>query len=263
MDIDDDALEEMARRMGAPDWRKNRDMLANPTVRALARARGVDLTDADVATERALVSMVATLRASRLLGRYGWTVSDSQLTGQIYATAVAMVESGADASSIDEYMTSAWSEEKRIRRSFGPLFQLLPPGDEAFAIMEARRDLLEQAVDHHERGEYSASILIVFTQIDGLAFDVRGRGKGAFQGATADTFLDDVTVAGLPDNLRTVWKIMTGHQGTSTASGVLSRHAILHGREVAYATKANSTKAFALLRSIIEWLQPQAAAKWK
>ncbi|HET7494207.1 MAG TPA: hypothetical protein VFJ80_02090 [Candidatus Limnocylindrales bacterium] len=260
MDIDDDALEEFARRMGAPNWRKDRTMLADPIIRALADKLGVDLTDAEIATHRALVSMIATMRASRLLGRYGWTVSDSQLTGEIYATAVAMVENGADASTIDEYMTAAWSDEQRIRRSFGPMFQLVPPGDEAFEIMKARQRLLNQAVDHHERGEYAASILIVLTQIDGLAFDVRGRGRGAFQGATADTFLDDVTVAGLPDNLRTVWQIMTRHQRTSTAAGELSRHAILHGREVAFASKTNSAKAFALLRSIIEWLQPQAAA---
>src|SRR6188508_2507754 len=98
MDIDDDALDEFARRMGAPNWRKDRNMLADPRIRALADKLGVDLTDAEIATHRAVVSMIATMRASRLLGRYGWTVSDSQLTGEIYATAVAMVENGADAS---------------------------------------------------------------------------------------------------------------------------------------------------------------------
>jgi hypothetical protein len=34
----------------------------------------------------------------------------------------------------------------------------------------------------------------------------------------------------------------------------------MHGRYVAFGTETNSTKAFALLAGLLEWLKPRAAA---
>jgi hypothetical protein len=33
----------------------------------------------------------------------------------------------------------------------------------------------------------------------------------------------------------------------------------MHGRQLAYGTEVNSTKAFALLSGVIDWLKPKAA----
>jgi hypothetical protein len=45
---------------------------------------------------------------------------------------------------------------------------------------------------------------------------------------------------------------------TTEVSGRLLRHGIVHGRELAYGTRANSTKAFAALLALIVWAQPIA-----
>jgi hypothetical protein len=46
----------------------------------------------------------------------------------------------------------------------------------------------------------------------------------------------------------------------SGVTGELSRHGILHGRELGYDTLVNSTKALVLLLAILEWAQPRARA---
>lgn len=41
------------------------------------------------------------------------------------------------------------------------------------------------------------------------------------------------------------------------AIGSETRHAVMHGRELRYDTRVNSTKAFVLLAAVAEWAQPQ------
>lgn len=47
----------------------------------------------------------------------------------------------------------------------------------------------------------------------------------------------------------------------STADCTLSRHAVMHGRSVAYDTLENSTKAFVVLLGLLEWATAHAACK--
>jgi hypothetical protein len=47
----------------------------------------------------------------------------------------------------------------------------------------------------------------------------------------------------------------------SGVTGKLSRHGILHGRELRYDTQMNSTKALVLLAAVIEWAQADAREK--
>jgi len=47
----------------------------------------------------------------------------------------------------------------------------------------------------------------------------------------------------------------------SDVTGKLTRHGILHGRELRYDTQVNSTKALVLLAAVIEWAQANAGEK--
>jgi len=61
-------------------------------------------------------------------------------------------------------------------------------------------------------------------------------------------------------SLAVLSRLLGAQQGATGATGTLSRNGILHGRELSYNTRRNSTKAFVALIAAIEWAQPQARA---
>lgn len=254
-----DALDpDLIRRLGAEGLATNLERMRNPLVQALAKGVGVDLSDAEAHASDYLSSAVSLGKAIRHLGGLGWVATDRQLPAAVYVEAVNLIESGATTTEIDEHMTAAWNDGPWLARSFAPMFTLHDHSDAQIEQMLARQKLLHEAVEHHQRGQYAASILIVLTQIDGLAFDYldeSGR-LGVFGGTTgAGAFVDEVTVAGMSDNLRAAWRTFIRTRHTTAMTGALERHPILHGRELAYATRVNSTKAFAFLGGLSEFLQ--------
>lgn len=259
--MDDDAITEIARRVGDGDILEHVRWLTDPTIQYLAESLDVDVAAAEQLGRETIQNIINLGRAIEGLGPLGWVVTGSQLPTEAIDEAVRLLDAGASPTVIDAHMTAAWNDGTWIRRSFAPIFTLTDGSDAETDVMLERQRLLHRAADHHESAEYEASTLLVLTQADGLTFDVRGGRVGAFRGATADDFLDDVTVAGLPGNLRSAWQSVTSQQWSTTSSATFNRHAILHGREVAFGTRVNSTKAFAFLRGVIEWLQPQARAK--
>jgi hypothetical protein len=74
-------------------------------------------------------------------------------------------------------------------------------------------------------------------------------------------FVDASTIAGMPAGLEHLRPLFSEAMRKSGATGKLSRHGILHGRELRYDTKMNSTKAFLLLAAVIEWAQTNAREK--
>jgi hypothetical protein len=73
--------------------------------------------------------------------------------------------------------------------------------------------------------------------------------------------VDDMTIAGLPEGLQPLRLLFSEDMKVSGATGALSRHGILHGRELGYDTKVNSTKVFVLLVAIIEWAYLRARTR--
>jgi hypothetical protein len=249
---------DLLRRLGAEGLARNLEGMRNPLVQALAKGLGVDLTDAEAHASDYFSSVVSLGKAIRHLGGLGWVATDRQLPAEVYVEAVRLIESGAARVEIDKHMTTAWNDGSWLARSFAPMFTLHDKSDAQIEQMLARQKLLHGAIQHHQRGEYAASILIVLTQIDGLAFDFldeSGR-LGVFGGGTgAEAFVDEVTVAGMSDNLRAAWRAFIRTRHTTALTGALERSPILHGRELAYATRVNSTKVFAFLSGFIEFLQ--------
>jgi hypothetical protein len=205
--------------------------------------------------EKAIVGVVALARASALLGPLGWTVASDRLVDGTYAKAVALVDAGGDASAIDEVMTAAWSNRVTLSSTYGPLHWLYGPEDKSIDLMIARIALLDQALEHHLRGDYAAAVLIVLSQIDGITLDATSNKHGCFIRPDGLPLEDNATIAGLPGNLSAARKVILKDRWETTMDGRLERHPIVHGRELAYGTEANSCKAFGLLGSMIEFLR--------
>jgi hypothetical protein len=125
--------------------------------------------------------------------------------------------------------------------------------------IDERERLLRKALEHHEAGRYDASVPLVLAQMDGIVIDLTGNQWRNFFKDGGKYVVDEETLAGHPDSgLKAIATLMSGPAITTAASGKLTRHGILHGRELGYDTLLNSTKAFAALFALIEWAVARA-----
>jgi hypothetical protein len=272
MDPNDPRLDELARRMSrirmvsSPEKQKELlRSLATPQMRALARGAGVDIDSVLKLTADAQRSSVATLQAAIYFGPLGWMVLGHQISSAHMIEAVDIWEATHDEAAIDQHLVDAWANYN-LKRSFGPMTTLGGDHGPTLDLLLERDTLLRKALEHHERGEFVASTLIVLTQIDGLTFDFTEPSHGFFYDAKDDFFEDDTTLAGMPDFLRVVRHAVHARDAKTSMSTSFHRHPIVHGRYPAFGTVVNSTKAFALLSGVIEWLAPKAKVlteKWQ
>ena len=250
--------DEIARRLSGPDWEQQRQLLTNPLLRSLARAVGVDLDSIDDQHRELRDGLAAVMQAAIWFAPFGWTVSQGNLKMSDYVEAVALWQLNPDQAAVDEHLTRAWADPVWLRHSYGPLITLAGRHGPTRARLLVRNRLLDKALNHHKRGEYEASILIVLTQIDGLTLDFTEGQHGFFYHAKGEYFLDDETIAGMPEVLATVYRAVNHGDDATSFSTEFRRHPILHGRYLAFGTETNSTKAFALLAGVLDWLKPKA-----
>ena len=259
---DDPRLDEVARRLsgpGGPTWQDQKEFLTNPLVRSLAAGLDIDLTALDVQHREMRESVAALIQAAIWFGPFGWTVSGRQPKSTDYVEAVRLWEKSHDEAAIDRLLTRAWADRVWLRGSFGPLTTLAGRHEAALDVLLERNRLLHKALDHHDRGEYEASTMIVLAQVDGLTFDFTENQYGFFYRGKDHFFEDDATLAGMPEFLKTVRGAVNGSDDETSLSTAFRRHPIMHGRYLAFGTETNSTKAFALLSGALEWLKPKAA----
>ena len=262
----DRQLGEIARRLSAPDWERQDQFLTNPILRALAASVGVDLASIDKQQREVREGFAALMQAAVWFGPFGWTVSARILRSEDYAEAVALWWSHPDQTVVDECLTRAWANPINFRQAYGPMTTLAGRHEPTTEILLMRNKLLDKALEHHNRGEYEASVLIVLSQIDGLTLQFTDSKHGFFVDAKANYFVDDSTIAGMPEVLRPVWTYVIRNPREISLSGAFQRSPIMHGVELAFGTEVNSTKAFALLAGVIDWLKPKAAVlteKWQ
>lgn len=124
------------------------------------------------------------------------------------------------------------------------------------------------AWEHHTNGSYEAAIPIVLAQIDGITADAtlppKGKGGKMFFSPSGGKFVDvvdDTTLAGMNAALPVARKHFMTDVNVTGARGAVSRHGVMHGRELGYDTRANSTKVFVLLAAVVEWAQPRIQAE--
>jgi hypothetical protein len=265
MDVDDQLLNEFARRLSRPgerSWQEQETFLRSPIIRALAVGVGVNVEGLDRQRQDVRESAIASIQAAIWFADLGWTVSSRAPHRHAYVEAVQIWEETANAAAVDECLTRWWNDGTVfLRGTFGPMVPLAGRHEGTLDLLLERNRLLAKALDYHERGDYEASVLIVLSEIDGLVFDLTDPAYGFFLDSKDHNFEDDATVAGMPVFLRAARKAILRDPKTTSMSGAFQRGPIVHGRQLAFGTLTNSTKAFALLGGVVEWLKPKAHAK--
>lgn len=126
-------------------------------------------------------------------------------------------------------------------------------------LLARRFHILEAAIDAHCRGGYWLSVPVLLAQTEGIVadgFNHKGRMNasqyGAYRAELFEVGDDELTPAAVNDALvefcASVVYVAFAHG--EPLSSTLSRHAILHGGDVAYGTAANSLKLLLLIDSL-------------
>ncbi|MCC2313474.1 hypothetical protein [Cellulomonas xiejunii] len=190
------------------------------------------------------------------LGRRGWGVTGLPVPDLTHARKL-LNEGHPDRA--DELLADLWDDDERTGRVVARVRGLGAQDPALRELSNHRRRLLARARDHHHAGAYEASVPLVLAQVEGITADVTG-GKLFFSKTGKAADLEDLSrfvslTAGLPS----VRQVYIADVKTTQAAGALSRHGILHGRELAFDTKVVSAKVWSMLADVVEWATPLAA----
>jgi len=160
---------------------------------------------------------------------------------------------GASDEDLDEAIADVWNSDNQVllRHAATPIRTWSNSHYPFKQVLWDRVSLIEKAIGHHLAGAYEASIPIILAQIDGMSRDLTG--QSFFSKANADPYLDDDTLAGMEENLPVVRDVFSKDVKESGTFGYVSRHGVLHGRDLGYATRVNSTKTIVLVTALAEY----------
>lgn len=186
----------------------------------------------------------------------GWAPSGSISTSAVRA-ALDEYRDSKDLDRVEKAFLIHWNKESLFRLALQRVKTIGSGWEPLNGLSRRRWILLSTAMDHHFKREYVASVPIVLAQIDGLVQDVTENQSRFFSKADQRTSFEDIsTVAGMKEGLSTLRCLFSEDQKQTASSGSLSRHGIMHGRELGYDNEINSTKVFTLLFAVVEWAQP-------
>ncbi|MCZ2807673.1 hypothetical protein O2W18_21410 [Modestobacter sp. VKM Ac-2983] len=224
------------------------------------RTSGLDLGDLIKARNEMDSIHRVSAQAIRLFAPLGWAPSGA-MPMTPYAAAIASLASDGKQAA-EQILVEAWDNEHRLRRPVQQISVLGHPEEDYRNLFRQRSLLLGKALTHHQTGAYEASIPIVLAQIEGLVADVTG-GKLFFSRnpSKAADVVDASAIATQHEALPVVRDYFSAGMDYTASEGSLSRHGILHGRDLGYATRINSVKAFVLLQALVEWAQPLVQAE--
>lgn len=217
---------------------------------------------AQVAKRLRVIPNAKTKQLAEAIGLFasqGWAFSANWHVEGTFR-AVEAAADGAEPADLDEMITNTWNAELPVllRNAGTPLRRLASGENSMNRILWGRADLMDKAAKHHETGAYEASIPIIHAQIDGLTRDLTG--QSFFSKANKEPYVDNETLAGLEVNLPVVRAVFSQDVKTTGHHGFPSRHGVLHGRDLGYATRVNSTKALVLMIALVEYF-PKLARK--
>jgi hypothetical protein len=250
-------------------WLEGLQVLArNPLARGIARLFRLDL-DAIDEVFRDSDQLIETFAMSvALFTKRGWAPSGSMPTS-IYEAAVKVLADGGTVEAAEEALVHGWNDRTTLSSLHHRVLGLgLGKDEELESWYRDRGRLVRRAWEHHVAGAYEAAVPLVFAQIDGITADATatpekpvGRMFFSTHPARQAEVVDDTTLAGMNEALPVVRDYFSAGRGFTGALGSDSRHGVMHGRELRYDTKANSTKAFVLLAAVVEWAQPRIRAE--
>jgi hypothetical protein len=239
------------------DSRVGRGMLC------LLKAVGLDLAQLREPMTQARALVADMTQAVVLFTPLGWAPL-SRAPVDLYRDALMVYQRTGSTDEAEQRLLDGWNQDDRLRLAVLPLQAVGAGHDELYSISMERWRLVEKALHHHRNGAYEASVPIVLAQADGICQDLVGS-KADMQFFKFEPkrqhFADASTIAGMPDGLEHLRPLFSEVMRKSGATGKLTRHGILHGRELRYDTQLNSTKALVLLAAVIEWAQANAGEK--
>ena len=214
---------------------------------------------ADLGTEQAALMDSMTAAVSLLVPR-GWAVMN--MDAMAVTNAVAAVRAGRP-DEADDLLAWQWEGEAdwRIRRVGNRVRSMAAADEELNALFRERARLLDLAAEHHLAGRYEASVPLLLAHIEGIVIDVTG-GKKYFtkaQGKKADV-VNPQDIASIEACMAVLQVTYGENVDVTQASGSLSRHGVLHGRELAYDTRVNSAKTWSVMDAVVHWALPQSRA---
>jgi hypothetical protein len=229
----------------------------------LLRAAGVDdnvIEEAKRLSAEGIRSLTGLNERASLLSSIGWPLFELSISDE-YNTAAALAAEGKP-NEAEALLVDAWNGETGLtllKMAVHRVWTLYDIDGKEYEVACERALLIDAALGLHKEGRYAAVIPIVLAQMDGIANDMSTRSFFTRRdGQSAAQVTDDTTLAGHPETLLALSQMMTEGCPTTETTGRLLRHGILHGRELGYGTRANSTKAFAALLALIVWAQPVA-----
>lgn len=229
----------------------------------LLRAAGVDeelIEQARKASAEGIRSLTGLNERASLLSSIGWPLFELSPAKE-YTEAAHRVAQGKPGEA-EMLLVDAWNGDTGLtllKMAVHRVWTLYDVDGKEREIARERALLIDEALTLHKEGRHAAVIPIVLAQMDGIADDMSTRSFFARRnGQSAAQVTDDTTLAGHPETLLALSQMMTEGCPTTETSGRLLRHGILHGRELGYGTRENSTKAFAALLALIVWAQPVA-----
>lgn len=186
------------------------------------------------AQQRRIIDIVD--RSIRLLVPRGWGFASVDLT--VLAQACELVDHG-EGDRADALLTEQWDLGTHLlNRVTARIGVLGAPDRELLSMSRHRERLVQRAIEHHSAGRYEASVPILLSQIEGITTDVSsGRLFFTRSPKRAADLIDETRLVALKGSLSALQQYYSEGVTETTASGVLSRHGILHGRVLAYDTK--------------------------
>lgn len=181
-----------------------------------------------------------------------------------------LVQQGAPVQEIDREITDMWNDQQTalLKHVATPLGRFGRGIDMEFQRRcQQRQTLINEAVDCHFDGRFGACITLVLAQIDGLTREIIGTSFFRSRiGETDHDYTDDSTLAGIDGNLPVVRQAFSAPVPVVGRYGLVSRHGVIHGQDLSFATRVNSTKTLVLLGALVEHLAARATAraeKWR
>lgn len=192
---------------------------------------------------------------ARHLGPRGWAINRMAHTVMAEAASLIVNDRGNEA---DALLSDQW--DRRLVRwahaSVSTFGSAHAPYNELF-VHRAR--LLQVAEDHYLAGRYDAVVMTLLAQIEGITLDVTEKKKFfSRSGPYSAQIYNETLLAALPATMDVLRKVYGETVDVTEASGRLSRHGIVHGRELAYDTKIIAAKLWSLLGAVVEWAKPIA-----
>ena len=194
-----------------------------------------------------------------VLGPRGWAVMYMQ--SEAVARAVKLTQEG-QGEAADELLADQWEGEgdwrlKRVCDRVG----VMGAGDEELgALFRERARLLGLAREHHASGRYDASVPILLSQMEGITMDVTGGAKFFTKAHTKADLVDPTDLVSIASALSALQATYGQDVRVTQAAGSLSRHGVLHGRELAYDTRVISAKTWSVTDALVQWALPRARA---